>query len=237
MRLRQVALVARDLDPPVDELCRGLGLEVCYRDPGVGVFGLRNALMAVGDTFLEVVAPVRDGTAAGRYLARRGGDGGYMVLLQVDDLARERQRLDGLGVRIVWEGSGAGISGMHLHPGDVGGAIVSMDVADPAGSWGWAGPSWQESVRTEVVREMAAVEVQSPEPGVLAQRWSTALARPVAPGPGGGGAAIQLERGAIRFVQADDGRGEGIGGVDLVARDRGRAGELMLLAGIRVRLV
>ncbi|TMC48219.1 MAG: hypothetical protein E6J14_13060 [Chloroflexi bacterium] len=237
MRLRQVALVARDLDPPVDELCRALSLEVCYRDPGVGVFGLRNALMAIGDTFLEVVTPVRAGTTAGRYLERRGGDGGYMVLLQVDDLAQERRRLDGLGVRIVWEGSGAGISGMHLHPGDVGGAIVSMDVADPAGSWGWAGPSWQQSVCTDVVREIAAVEVQSPEPEVLAQRWSAALARPVAPGADGDGAAIRLEWGAIRFVPADDGRGEGIGGVDLVAGERARAGELMELAGIRIRLV
>src|SRR5437660_11468248 len=128
MRLRQVVLAARDLDPVVDSICSALGLEVCYRDPGVGFFGLHNALMAVGDAFIEVVSPVQDGTAAGRYLDKRGGDGGYMVLLQVDDLDQERRRIDQLGVRVVWEGKGEGIRGMHLHPADVGGAMGSLDV-------------------------------------------------------------------------------------------------------------
>ena len=33
--------------------------------------------------FLEIVAPVKNNTAAGRYLDRRKGDGGYMVICQV----------------------------------------------------------------------------------------------------------------------------------------------------------
>ena len=76
IRLRQVALVARDLDQVVAELCRTLGLSVCFHDPGVGEFGLHNALMVVGDQFIEVVAPIVDGTTAERYLNRRAGDGG-----------------------------------------------------------------------------------------------------------------------------------------------------------------
>src|SRR3954451_23570004 len=102
MRLRQVALVAADLDAVVGSLCTALGVDVTYRDPGVGEFGLHNALLTFGDTFLEVVSPTRDGTTAGRYLTRRGGDGGYMVILQCDDLERERERVAGLGVRTVW---------------------------------------------------------------------------------------------------------------------------------------
>ena len=64
---------------------------------GVGAFGLRNAVFAIGDTFLEVVAPVRDDTTAGRYLERRGGDGGYMALFQVPDVADARRRVADLG--------------------------------------------------------------------------------------------------------------------------------------------
>src|SRR5262245_66578243 len=82
VRLRQVALVAAELEPAVDSLCDVLGLEVAYHDPGVEVFGLRNAVMPVGDTFLEVVAPDRPGTTAGRLLDQRGGDGGYMVIVR-----------------------------------------------------------------------------------------------------------------------------------------------------------
>jgi len=236
VRLRQVVLVARELEPVVEDLRGTLGLEVCYRDPGVGVFGLRNALLPVGDMFIEVVSPLRDGTAAGRYLERRRGDGGYMVLVQVDDLDRERARLGQLGVRIVWQGSGPGISGMHLHPQDVGAAILSFDVAEPAASWGWAGPDWQRHARSTVVRDIEAVELQSERPAALAARWSAVLARPSRPGPEDS-FVIPLDGGTVRVVGADDGRGDGLGGIDLVATDRLRAGERMLLGGVRVRLV
>mgnify|MGYP003332243069 CR=1 FL=1 len=62
IRLRQVALVARDLDQVVGELCRTLGLSVCFHDPGVGEFGLHNALMVVGDQFID------DATGLGHHL-------------------------------------------------------------------------------------------------------------------------------------------------------------------------
>ena len=42
-----------------------------FDDPGVGEFGLINAVFPVGDTFVEVVSAVQPGTTAGRYLARR----------------------------------------------------------------------------------------------------------------------------------------------------------------------
>ena len=80
MRLRQIALVARELEPVVSDFSAILGIEVAYNDPGVRVFGLENAVMPVGDTFLEVVSPIEGGTTAGRLLERRG-DGGYMVIL------------------------------------------------------------------------------------------------------------------------------------------------------------
>jgi len=93
MRIRQIALVARDLDRAIEDLRAVLGLTGGFRDPGVAEFGLRNTVLAVGTTFLEVVSPVRDDTTAGRFLARRGGDGGYMVILQTADLAADRARL------------------------------------------------------------------------------------------------------------------------------------------------
>ena len=82
MRLRQIALAAGDLDAVTSVLCDVLGIGAPFHDPGVGVFGLENAVFAIGDTFLEVVSPVRDDATAKRWIAKRGGDAGYMVIVQ-----------------------------------------------------------------------------------------------------------------------------------------------------------
>ena len=50
MRLRQIALAARELEPVLDELHAVFGIEVGYRDPGVKMFGLHNGVIPVGDT-------------------------------------------------------------------------------------------------------------------------------------------------------------------------------------------
>src|SRR5258708_8987092 len=94
IRLRQIALVANTLAPVIDDLKAVFGLEVCYIDPGVGVFGLENSLLPVGNNFIEVVAPIKDGTAGGRYLKRRGGDGGLLGICQCE---RHAAALDALG--------------------------------------------------------------------------------------------------------------------------------------------
>ena len=87
IRLRQIALVAHDLESVVGDFHSKLGLDVAFRDPGVASFGLTNAVMAAGQQFIEVVSPFREATTGGRYLERRGGDGGYMVILLIEDHA------------------------------------------------------------------------------------------------------------------------------------------------------
>src|SRR5436190_10026112 len=100
IRLRQVALAAAELDPVVERLCDALAVNVCFRDPGVAEFGLHNALMTIGDQFLEVVAPdaslgPAEKTAVGRLLAKRGTTvTGYMPIYEVDDLDERETRLE-----------------------------------------------------------------------------------------------------------------------------------------------
>jgi hypothetical protein len=228
MRLRQGVVVAEDLDAAVSSLREAFGLGEPYADPGVAVFGLRNAVLPVGNDFLEVVSPVRDDAPAARYRARQGGDGGYMVMLQSDDLAADRRRLDELGVRIVWAGELEDIAGLHLHPKDTGGALLSLDQPRPTESWRWAGPGWEERSCTDVVRGLAAAELAGPEPERLAARWAEILDRPAR------GGEIALEQGVLRFVP---GPAERLVGLDLHASDLGRAGEEHDLVGVRIRLV
>ena len=192
MRLRQVALVARDLAPVVADLRAKLGLGEPYRDPNVAIFGLENAVFAIGDQFLEVVSPLREGTAAGRHLDRLGGDGGYMAIFQVGDFAAARERVRRLGVRIAWEVELEDISAMHLHPADVPGAIVSLDEPRPPGSWRWAG-DW-----TPGPGAIRSITVEGP--AGTAERWAQVL------GQAPPGVRFELgDRGIVEVVIERDG--------------------------------
>ncbi len=238
MRLRQVALVARDLEATVEELRTLFGIDVAFRDPGVAAFGLVNAVLPIGDTFLEVVSPTRDDASAARLLARRGGDTGYMVIVQIDDLAAARARMQREAVRIVFEHAhqDGHTATIHLHPRDVGGAILSLDESVPPESWDWAGRDWQQHVRRDSVTGIAAVELQSADPAALAARWGAVLDRP-ATRTATSAHEIRLDGGAIRFVAAGDGASEGIVGIDLVAADASRVGTECVSCGTRFRLV
>ena len=166
--------MARDLETVSARLRTELGLGEPYADPGVGAFGLHNAVYAIADTFLEVVSPTQPDTAAGRYLDNRG-DGGYMVIFQLDDLAAARDRAAGLGVRTVWQLDLADISGTHLHPADTRGAIVSLDRADPPGSWRWGGPDWTGRTGTGAPGRLLGVTIGVPDPDDAAARWGEIL--------------------------------------------------------------
>jgi hypothetical protein len=251
LRLRQICLVAPRLEPSVSTICTVLGTMVCHVDPGVGKYGLVNALMPFGNSFLEVVAPTEDGTAAGRYLARRGGEGGYMVILDCDAIEPWRAHLPTVGVRIAADLHEPGeYRGLQLHPRDTGGALLEINHSHD-GAWDGpyhpAGPRWRGVRGAEDDERIVAAELQSADPAGLAARWSAILRRPV--GNPDGVPTIDLDLGSLRFVPATDGRGEGLGGIDvriprherarLAARQKGVAeidGALML-CGTRVRLV
>jgi hypothetical protein len=227
LRLRQICLVASDLASVENQIADVLGLEICFRDPGVGKYGLHNALFAMGGTFLEVVSPTRPETAAGRYIDKRKGDGGYMYIVDCDNLEARREHFKAEGVRLVedlkateWGITGEGI---HLHPRDTGGCLLSVDRHSPngenmQGSYKWAGPDWQKHDRSQTVARIVGAAIQSPDPADLATRWSHLLQRPLRKGESG--MDIQLDESFVHFGPLRDDRGEGLRAVHLKVKDR-----------------
>ncbi len=224
LRLRQIALVAEKLAPVERELMDVLGIEVCFRDPGVGHFGLENALFPIGNQLLEVVAPTRENTAGGRYLERRGGDGGYMVITQCNDHAPRRARVEALGVRVVNHFDSGEFRNMQLHPKDTGGSFFEIDemvaprAHDPDGPWEPAGKDWQRARRLERVTGILAAELQCDDPGRVAARWSEIAEIPLRDVDGT--PTLPLDNASVRFVPCTDGRPEGLGGIDLACADK-----------------
>ena len=219
-RLRQVALAVRELQPVAGALGEAFGWTEPFQDPGVGEFGLQNAVFTAGDTFVEVVSPVREGTTAGRYLERRGGDTGYMAIFQVADVRAARERVAAAGIRVVWQADLADVAGTHLHPRDVPGAIVSIDWADPPGSWRWAGPAWTGAAAPHSPGGVSAISVEVKEPLAAARRWAAALG--VEADGEGDGAAIRLVNAGqvLRFASLRTGPAEGITEVTLAGTGR-----------------
>jgi hypothetical protein len=223
MKLRQGVFVAKDLESSREELCEILGIEVAYRDPGVAKWGLVNVVCPTGHDFLEIVTPFQQGTSAGRYIDRRKGDGGYMVILQVDDAVAERQRVTGLGVRAVAQKDLPEYQYTHFHPADTSGVLLSIDQTNaPAGVdpklwWPPAEKGWLTHARANVTAGLAGVEIQAEDPEATAARWSELLGRPMT------GDIIRLDdEGEIRFVPIVDGRGPGISAFDVKVVDRDR---------------
>ncbi len=244
MRLRQIALVGADLAAAKADIEAVLGLGASYLDPGVAKYGLINAVWPIGDTFLEVVSPKEPGTTAGRLLEKRGGDGGYMAIFQVDDIEVARARLAAKSVRTIAQYDRDVVRMSHLHPKDIGGAIVSVDQMTPPAHWEWGGPDWKANVRTDVAVGIVGAELQSDDPDALRARWADVLGATVEDG------RLRMDDGGeIRFVEVRDGRGEGLGAFDVAVRDpaevrrRAQARGLidgeghLVLCGTRVRLV
>lgn len=255
LKLRQIALVAEKLGPVESAITDVFGVEVCYRDPGVAHFGLENALFPIGDQFLEVVAPTQPNTAGGRYLERRGGDGGYMVITQCDDHAVRRARVAELEVRIAHQFRTEQFLNMQLHPKDTGGTFFEIDqqlgasCAADNEAWEPAGPGWLPHQKLDRVLGIGAAEIQCDEPEDIASRWSRIAERTLTRLDDDTGHAFELDNAQVRFVACEDGRPEGLGGIDLICsdidailqaahshNDVGVANNVLTLAGLRLRL-
>jgi hypothetical protein len=254
LRLRQIALIVEDVESVVKDLNLVFGLEVAFIDEHLPpAYGLQNRLLPIGTQFLELCSPVRENTAGGRYHQRRGGDGGYMVITQADHHAARKTRVKELGIRVVAERDGETACLMQLHPQDTGGSFLEIDwhegADDPVPGWSHAiRADWRPFVNTELVKNIAAVEIQSPDPAKLAARWSEIIEEPLAKDEAGN-AALPIDNATIRFVPATDGRPEGLGGMDLTAtnadevlrraRERGllREDVAIMICGMRFRLV
>lgn len=216
LRLRQVCLAAPRLAPVLDDLQAILGLQVCHRDPGLIAYGLENALLPVGTDFLEVVAPVQADTAAGRFIQRSRGHGGYMAIFQCSDPKAGQARAAALGVRTAHEIDRPGhYLSVQLHPRDCRAAFIELGHSPggddrQTGTWWPAGPHWQAGQRTDVTRRLLGIVLESAEPGALLSHWARILGLP------GDGQPLQVDG---TLISAETGPADALGAVLLAVAD------------------
>ena len=145
-----------------------------------------------------------------------------MVIVQAEgeDLgfASERKRMEKQGVRVVFDTALDDIATLHLHPRDVGGAILSIDRAIPWESWRWAGPDWNQRVRKTRVGSLRGAAIQARDPHAMAQRWSEVLGIHAGTDVDGQ-PSLELGTTTLRFIAWRDRRGDGLAEIDLECFD------------------
>lgn len=213
-RMRQICLVAPHLEPVVGDIAAIMGLAVCYRDPNVAHYGLENALLPVDDILLEVVAPFRDGTAAGRFIDKTGGRGGYMAIFSCADPRKRQKNAEAMGVRTSHVIDRPPYLGVQLHPRDCRAAFIEFnhtaDSDNIRGPYPPAGPNWHESIRDDTTLALTEVTLASPDPQGLASHWGRIIGAPTAE------AEIDLGNCKVRVVK---GESEIMSGLTFCVRD------------------
>jgi hypothetical protein len=248
LRLRQICLVAPHLESVISDIAGIMGLSVCYSDGNVAKYGLENALLPVDTILLEVVAPIKPGTAAGRFLDKTGGRGGYMAIFCCDDPDQRGRHAREIGVRVANVIDHAPYHGVQLHPRDCRAAFIEFNHTDGSddviGPYPPAGPDWQRSIRNDVTQALIGVEMQSPEPAGLAEHWGKIIGIPVSKNRSGE-PELKLPNCSFRFVKGASDIMSGlmfkVGNVAKVlgaAKTKGHAvsGDSFLLGGVTFNL-
>ncbi len=90
--------------------------------------GVEAASLRVGESRVELLAPLGADTPVGRFLERRG-PGMHHVAFRVDDVAAELDRLRAAGVRLIDEEPRLGLFGLQVafvHPEATGGVLAEF---------------------------------------------------------------------------------------------------------------
>jgi len=131
-RIDHVGYAVGDLEEAVRHHQRLYGAEVAHREH-LARDGVDEALLAVGGSFIQLLAPTRDDSPVARFLARNG-PGLHHVGYGVANVQATLSRLQELDVRLVDEHPRPGSRGCtvaFLHPSSSMGVLVEL-VEDPA---------------------------------------------------------------------------------------------------------
>ena len=237
IRIRQIALCTEDIWPVETAVAQQLEITPVHRDkPGAPIW-MYNSVIAVGNTFLKILQPERASAPTQKFLDKQGGPGGYMLLLQVDDLDAARARAEAADVRIVMDAPKTQIPrryrccdspppwrhGRGAHIFRLDGGMGQLGV-------GWPGLAWHQ--RTDVVKGIVGAEISCANPKSVAERFSEFIGRSVdAKGQ------MELDESYINFVQGNAEERDRLTAIDMLAADDANRGKELEFARTKIRLV
>ena len=131
-RIDHVGVAVEQIESALELYRDSLELEVAHREV-VEEQGVEAVLLDVGESHVELLAPLAPDTPVGKFLAKNG-PGLHHVAYQVTDIEATLAKLKHAGLRLIDEQPRTGIRGSRvafLHPRATGGVLT--EIVQPAG--------------------------------------------------------------------------------------------------------
>jgi methylmalonyl-CoA/ethylmalonyl-CoA epimerase len=126
-RIDHVGVAVEDLDQAVDLYSQRFGMREQHRET-VEAFGVEAVLLEVGEGHVELLKPLSDDSAVGRFL-ERNGPGIHHVAYQTDDIDSALEQVREAGLRLIDEQPRTGIRNSRvafLHPKATNGVLTEL---------------------------------------------------------------------------------------------------------------
>jgi len=230
-RVRHYVLATHDMAFVCEQIYEVLGLPAPPKKDGPGpteAFGFYSTMMRVGTTMLEIVQPMKADHHLSRWLDERGGDGGYMVVMQTFDADKLKARAAAANLTLTRDMM---FKGQHMLQFDYRhfGTHFELYKYTPEEDW-WGDPRGRGYSDARVVSDIVGgeVAVESPQ-AIAAEAASLFLGQR-------DGDLVRFGDRAIRFVPAK-GQWRGLVALDLKAREQQRVGDWARICGVQFRFV
>lgn len=131
-RIDHVGYAVENLEEAIRYHERLYGAEVAHRER-MDSDGADEALLAIGDSYIQLLQPTRDDSPVARFLERNGGPGVHHIGYGVADIDTTFRALSEQGVRLVEDHPRPGSRGCtvaFIHPKAAMGVLVEL-VEDP----------------------------------------------------------------------------------------------------------
>ncbi len=122
-----VAIAVQDLDAAIAWYEETFGARVVHRET-VERDGVEEALLAVSDSYIQLLTPTSDDSTVARFLATRG-EGLHHVGFRVEDCAKTLQAVQDAGVRTIDQEPRPGSRGTtvaFIHPKSAFGTLIEL---------------------------------------------------------------------------------------------------------------
>ncbi len=207
-RIHHVGIVVRSLAEAYGFYRDTLGLPL-VREAEIADQGVRAALVAAGETEIELLEPTRSGTGVARFLDARG-EGLHHVCFEESDLEAALRGLAARQVALIDRAPRPGLAGMiaFLHPRACAGVLVEL-----------ARPATPPAELQSAVR-IKRIVIGADDPRQTVRMFQDLFALSEMTMNDGPRAMLAVGRGAVLVVPAGDvGGGVGLVALSLVATD------------------